>query len=128
MEIKSSAKSVSGFGSQGPGQNKVAGAIGGILQKIKKKEGAKNGDPDNEIEKQEKCAIFESKHVKDVIETFNNVLQVVEQYEEELNEFVNEEDGFSEDEEEDTAATSGLQAPKVVKASLSSKLSSSFSK
>lgn len=51
MEIKSSAKSVSGFGSQGPGQNKVAGAIGGILQKIKKKEGAKNGDPDNEIEK-----------------------------------------------------------------------------
>ena len=74
MDVKSSSKSVSGFGNQGPGQNKVAGAIGGLLSKIKKKDANRGVDPEGEPEKQEKCDTFQSKHVKDIIETFNNVL------------------------------------------------------
>ena len=89
---------------------------------MKKNEGTgKQLDPENEMAKQEKCDTFESKHVKEIIETFNNVLQIVEQYEEEVNNFVNEEESMSEDEE--TATSSTFQTPKVVKAMLQNKLS-----
>jgi len=33
--------------------------------------------------------VFESKHVKSIIETFNNVLNLIENQEKELNEFIN---------------------------------------
>lgn len=39
-DYKSSSKSVTGFGTQNQGANKVTGAIGGLIQKMKKKEGA----------------------------------------------------------------------------------------
>lgn len=121
MDHKGTGKSVSGFGSQNNG-NKVAGAIGGLLSKMKKKDGAnakaaRTEDPDGEQEKQQRCDTFSSKHVKDVIETFNDVLQVMEQYEEEINRFANEDSSFSEEEE----SNAGFKAPKVVKAVLSNK-------
>ena len=115
MDRKGTGKSVSGFGAQGGGKN-VGAAIGGLLSKMKKKDTtnaktAKGEDADGDQEKQQRCDTFSSKHVKDVIETFNDVLQVMDQYEEEINRFANDESP-SEDEETPT----GSNAPKVVKA------------
>ena len=41
--------------------------------------------------KEEKSEIFESKFVKQIIETFNNVLEVVDEQEKELNEYLGSE-------------------------------------
>jgi hypothetical protein len=52
-----------------------------------KMKGAKqkeNGDD----EKEERSDLFESKFVKQIIEAFNNVLEVVDQQEKELNEYI----------------------------------------
>lgn len=43
-----------------------------------------NGDD----EKEERSDLFESKFVKQIIEAFNNVLEVVDQQEKELNEYI----------------------------------------
>jgi len=115
---RGSGKSVSGFG-QPNGTNKVAGAIGGLLSKIKKKD-ANNGkagkaeDPDGELTKQQRTDLFESKHVKDIIETFNNVMQLIDQYQAELAHFVEEESSGSGEEGDGTEP----RAPKVYKAVL----------
>jgi len=115
---RGSGKSVSGFG-QPNGANKVAGAIGGLLSKIKKKD-ANNGkagkaeDPDGELAKQQRTDVFESKHVKEIIETFNNVMALIDQYQVELAHFVEEESSGSGEEEDGTEP----RAPKVYKAVL----------
>ena len=62
--------------------------IGGVLAKIKKKD-APAVDDEPVTKKVEKTEIFESKHVKSIIETFNNVLNLIESQEKELNEFIN---------------------------------------
>ena len=62
--------------------------IGGVLAKIKKKD-APATDEEPTTKKIEKTEIFESKHVKSIIETFNNVLNLIENQEKELNEFIN---------------------------------------
>ena len=51
--------------------------IGGVLAKIKKKD-APAVDDEPVTKKVEKTEIFESKHVKSIIETFNNVLNLIE--------------------------------------------------
>ena len=48
-------------------------------------------DDDDEEESKEECSeLFESKFVKQIIEAFNTVLEVVEQQESELNDWVGE--------------------------------------
>lgn len=53
---------------------------------------AQNG----EVEKEERSDLFESKFVKQIIEAFNNVLEIVDQQEKELNEYI----GAGDDKEE----------------------------
>ena len=74
--------------------------IGGVFAKIKKKDmPAVEEEPI--IKKVEKSEIFESKHVKSIIETFNNVLGLIENQERELNEFINAQRDSDSDEESD---------------------------
>ena len=66
------------------------------MAKIKKKKGQ-----DEEAKKpEERSDLFESKHVKSIIETFNNVINVIDQEEKELNEFVKDEVPSDDEEEE----------------------------
>lgn len=47
----------------------------------------KNKDNTSSL-KEEKSLLFESKFVKQIIEAFNNVLEIVDQQEKELNEYI----------------------------------------
>lgn len=64
----------------------IKGAIGGLMNKIKKKEQPTR----EEIEhaKTDRTELFESKHVKSIIETFNNVLSLIDIQERELKMFI----------------------------------------
>lgn len=72
--------------------------IGGVLAKIKKKD-APAVDEEPATKKIDKTEIFESKHVKSIIETFNNVLNLIESQEKELNEFINAPHGSDSDDD-----------------------------
>jgi hypothetical protein len=76
--------------------------IGGVLAKIKKKDAAAvDEDKQPTTKKLEKSEVFESKHVKSIIETFNNVLNLIENQEKELNEFINAPHDSDSDEDQD---------------------------
>jgi hypothetical protein len=76
----------------------VGGALGGIMQKIKKNESAQATRPQRfafEFKKeagrtQEVEMEFESKFVKELIERFNEVLQIAKQQEMEIKQFIAE--------------------------------------
>lgn len=83
----------------GGGQKKVKDVVGvaitGFISKINK---AKKETPMEEpLKKVEKSILLESKHVKTIIETFNNVLSIVDQQERELNLFIKQQESSDED-------------------------------
>lgn len=59
-----------------------------------------NNGESTEAPKVEKSILFESKYVKQIIESFNNVLELVDQQEKELDEYVGR-FGEIDDEEDD---------------------------
>ena len=84
-------------------------SIGGYF---KRKIGSKGkSKSDKEFEKEDKSELFESKFVKQFIETFNNVLEVMDEQEKELNEYMGI-DG-EEDENKLPGSPNKKQKPKV---------------
>ena len=88
----------------------VGGAIGGLFAKKKQDNqspttggaGQTKAKASSKIEKSE---LFESKHVKSIIETFQNVLLLIEEQERDINEFIGEREGLSDDESDDEDVT-----------------------
>ena len=67
---------------------KIKGAIGGLVKKIKDKKEAKLREKlgsNAEFAKKEKSDLFESNFVKQIIETFENVMHIIETEEKEMN-------------------------------------------
>ena len=71
------SKSVSDLGKQDKAKLALA-AIGGLFQKMKKSEKLIE---EQQIEKEERTEIFESKYVKEIISAFNSILSIQEQEE-----------------------------------------------
>ena len=69
-------------------------------------------DPEKQAPAEQRDDAFESKHVKDIIETYENVMNIIDQEERELNDFVNE-DPYGEEDDAKRAAK-----PQVFKARL----------
>lgn len=90
---------------------KAKQVIGGLVAKIKKKEAPQPSKPaQQEPQVVDKFELFESKHVKSIIETFNNVLEIMEAQEKELKHFIMESN-----QEQDSSSDEG-DGPKVFKA------------
>ena len=116
----SSSKSASAFGGApaAGGAKKLAGAIGGLLGKMRRRKGADGADePANDAEgSEQRDDVFESKHVKEIIETYENVMTLMDEEEAELNHFINE-DPYGE--EDNVKQSKGQEKPpKVFKARL----------
>jgi hypothetical protein len=69
--------------SQYGGNQKKVNVVAGLFAKIKDKK--PSVDKDEPLKKVEKTELFESKHVKTIIETFNNVLTIIDKQEKDLN-------------------------------------------
>lgn len=71
-------------GNQSQKKINVGLAVAGLFAKIKKDKKNTIDQTDEPPKKLEKTELFESKHVKTIIETFNNVLTIIDQQEKDL--------------------------------------------
>lgn len=87
-----------------------------MVAKIKKKQPEEQ--PSAQEKRTEKSEVYESKYVKQLIQNFNHVLEMMEDQEREMKVFIQTNNLADDDSDSESDTTSTLSGPKVFKAKL----------
>lgn len=99
-------------------KEQVKNAIGGLVAKIKKKQQQSEEQPSIQDKRTEKSEVYESKYVKQIIQNFNHVLEMIENQEREMKVFLQTNNLADDDSDSDSDTNSTMSGPKVFKAKL----------